>query len=300
MKNVIIVPAILALSACTTTTNSPARFYVTAPGVEELKSDDHCCSQLNTIHYQPVTRNGEHRLSIALTSPKVVFKSGRSFVEGIQLPASLTPISFSVHSNITTSAFVPSILVLDDQYQPLDVIDEQSIHYQAQGLLNSARYTGDIELNQRYKNGKSPAYLVVFTTKEAIETESPVGEPSDMAMRSGDIQANIAHNTDYSIPHSTIGNVYFTFNFEALATPASEELREERINDTVTKKDALATPHQTAESEENVYTELVENAVKSGNFSTALAYVEESERLAISGVRATFIQAMKQYEEADN
>jgi maltose operon protein len=287
------------ITGCTTTSDSFSSFHTKALGLEELKQNNNCCAQLGDINYQIVSAPGEQELNILTTSPKVAFKSGRSFAEGLQLPATLDTITFSVHSNVGASSFVPSILVLDDQYQPLAVIDDPTIQYQPLGLLNSARYMGEIELPQRYVNGKIPTYLVVFTTKKSLSSQSPVEKPSDVAIRAGDIQANIAHNTDYTIPHAAIGKVTFQFDFEPLATATSEHLREERVKEIVEEKSNITTlmPIQNDTNQADLYTELVEYAVKSGDFAKALAYVEESERLGMTDMRNIFVKAMKQYED---
>ncbi|MGF1815208.1 MalM family protein, partial [Vibrio splendidus] len=229
MKYLAILPAVFALSACSTVTESPVSYHKTSPGLESLQNNENCCENLNTIQYQSITNPEETSVSITTASPKIEFKSGRSFAGGLKLPTTLDAIRFSLTSNANYSAFVPSLLVLDKNYQPLDVIGNESIKYQPLSLLDGARYGAQIELQERYLNGEAPAYLVVFTTSEALAETTPVEKPSDMAIRSGDIQANIAHNTDYAIPHSAIGKVSFDFKFTAVTTVVEEQNRQKRV-----------------------------------------------------------------------
>ncbi|WP_250133561.1 hypothetical protein [Vibrio crassostreae] len=119
-------------------------------------------------------------------------------------------------------------------------------------------------------------------------------------MRSGDIQANIAHNTDYAIPHSAIGKVSFDFEFTAVTTVVEEQNRQKRVQQIIPEATAIKSDLLTENplNQKEVYSTLIENSVSSGDFSAALTYVEESERLGIEGMRNTFVDAMKQYQKA--
>lgn len=300
MKYLAILPAVFALSACSTVTESPVSYHKTSPGLESLQNNENCCESLNTIQYQSITNPEETSVSITTASPKIEFKSGRSFAGGLKLPTTLDAIRFSMTSNANYSAFVPSLLVLDKNYQPLDVIGNESIKYQPLSLLDGAQYGAQIELQERYLNGEAPAYLVVFTTSEALAETTPVEKPSDMAIRSGDIQANIAHNTDYAIPHSAIGKVSFDFKFTAVTTVVEEQNRQKRVQQIIPEATAAQSDLLTENTlnKKEVYQTLIENSVSSGDFSAALTYVEESERLGIEGMRNSFVDAMKQYPKA--
>lgn len=300
MKYLAILPAVFALSACSTVTESPIIYHKTSPGLESLQNNENCCETLSNIQYQNIANPQDTFVSITTASPKVEFKSGRSFAEGIKLPTTLDAIRFSLTSNAGYSAFVPSLLVLDQNYQPLDIIGNESIKYQPLSLLDGAQYGAQIELQERYLNGEAPAYLVVFTTSEALAETTPVEKPSDMAMRSGDIQANIAHNTDYAIPHSAIGKVSFDFEFTAVTTVVEEQNRQKRVQQIIPEATAIKSDLLTENplNQKEVYSTLIENSVSSGDFSAALTYVEESERLGIEGMRNTFVDAMKQYQKA--
>lgn len=300
MKYLAIIPAVLALSACSTVADSPVSYHKTSPGLESLQNNENCCETLSTIKYQSITNPEEILVSITTASPKVEFKSGRSFAEGIKLPTTLDAIRFSITSNAHYSAFVPSLLILDQNYQPLDVIGNESITYQPLSLLDGAQYGAQVELQEHYLNGEAPAYLVVFTTREALAETTPVEKPSDMAMRSGNIQANIAHYMGYAIPHSAIGKVSFAFEFTAVTTVVEEKNRQKRVQQIIPKATAVK-PELLTENplnQKEIYSTLIENSVSSGDFSAALTYVEESERLGIEGMRNTFVGAIKQYQKA--
>ncbi|MGF1711506.1 MalM family protein [Vibrio kagoshimensis] len=300
MKYLAMIPTVLMLNACSTATESPVSYHKSSPGLESLQNSENCCETLSTIQYQSVTNPERTFVSITTASPRVEFKSGRSFAGGLKLPTTLDAIRFSVTSNANYSAFVPSLLVLDQNYQPLDVIGNETIKYQPLSLLDDAQYGAQIELQERYLNGEAPAYLVIFTTSEALAETTPVEKPSDMAIRSGDVQANIAHNTDYAIPHSAIGKITFDFDFTAITTVAEEQKRQNRVQQilpesTIAQSDLLT---ENTLIKKEVYKTLIENSVSSGDFSAALTYVEESERLGIEGMRNTFVDAMKQYQKA--
>lgn len=297
MKYLAIIPAILVLSSCSTVTESPIGYHKTSPGLKSLQSNENCCKNLNNIQYKSILSPQKTLISITTSSPKVQFKSGRSFAEGIKLPTTLNAIRFSITSNANYSAFVPSLLILDQNYQPLDVIGNESIKYKPMKLLTGAQYGAQIELQKRYLNGEAPAYLVVFTTSKALAESTFVEKPTDLAVRSGDIQANLAHNTDYAIPHSAIGKVTLDFEFTAITTIVEEQNRQNRVQQVTPKSTAINSDllKEKTLNQKAIYQTLIQNSVLLGNFSTALTYVEESELLGIKGMRNIFIDAMKQY-----
>ncbi|WP_250133560.1 MalM family protein [Vibrio crassostreae] len=166
MKYLAILPAVFALSACSTVTESPIIYHKTSPGLESLQNNENCCETLSNIQYQNIANPQETFVSITTASPKVEFKSGRSFAEGIKLPTTLDAIRFSLTSNAGYSAFVPSLLVLDQNYQPLDIIGNESIKYQPLSLLDGAQYGAQIKLQERYLNGEAPSQPAKHSQKQ--------------------------------------------------------------------------------------------------------------------------------------
>lgn len=283
----------LMLSACTST--EPSRVYKPTHKLDQqqLTTAVQCCSSLNTMAYQALPDSGKITLNITNSSPIVQLNTGYSFVEGIELPNTASSIRVRVHSQVEhTSVFIPSILVLNAQFEALDIIDGEAIEYHSTDLFDTAGYAGDITLPARYVSGERAKFLVVFTTEKDASGSTEPEKPSDMAIRTGDIEANIAHNTNHQIPHAYTGSVRLHVNLERMDSAKSQVERQQKLNQVVSSNDGAK-----AVAVHTVYHDSVKYAVQSGDFAKALAYVEEAEAQGIQGVREVFIAEMKNYQE---
>ncbi len=288
MKKSILAVAITLLAGCSNTQHN-------ALSGEQLDAtfQTNCCTPLADINYQSLPEDNELQLKINSMSPVAQFSTGKSFVEGIELPYSTTPIQVTIESNPSQrSVFVPSLIILNDQFKAIDTLESEQLVYQSRELLNQAGYVGEIELPRRYTDGSRPAYIVVFTTTQDMNNTTPIEEPSDMALQAGDIEANIAHNTNLELTHSAVGSIAITFDLNRTSTVENQIERQQKVEKIV----ATTEKTHTAVVEE-VYHNSIKQAVSEGNFTAALAYVEEAEKNGIVGTRETFIAEMKRYQE---
>lgn len=288
MPTVIIVAGLI--TACSTVETNPQ----VTQGQSEQNFTEPCCSQFSQLQYSQLDDKNKMTLTLTPTSKVVQFTTGRSYVEGIQIPLSSTPITVTVQSSVQRqSVLVPSVVILNEHFETIDALDSTAMNYSPQQLLGSASYTGEIVLPVRYLDGSKPAYLVVFTTSSDRNGSTKIENPNDMAIQAGNIEANIAQNSDYRIAHSSVGSVVVKMDLTRV-----EQVKEhlDRQTQATHYVDTLATSSDQAE--QNAYQNSIKNAVKQGDFSKALAYVEEAEKSGIIGMRSVFITEMKRYSEA--
>ncbi len=257
-----------------------------------LAKAEQCCVSLESVQYQDLGDKHHVSLNVSQDSRIIELSSGFSRVQGIKLPKSEGEIRVSIHSIAEfDSVFVPSILVLDSNQNPLDLIESNRMSYQPLTILNKPGFSGEFTLPHRYLSGQSPAYLLVFTTQKDIEGKTRIAEPNDMAIFSGDIEANIAHNTEHFIPHTTTGIIELSLEYQKHTSIAKQIDKQQQAR-------ATLTPEQVQLSNKvAIYHANIKSAVQTGKFDRALAYVEEAEREGIDSARSVFIDEMKHYQE---
>lgn len=278
------------LTACSTIDSHHSDGGTTKPTRHHSMSEQ-CCSQLSELSYLSLKESDNVTLTLSHSSHVVQFSTGNSYAEGVQIPTSSSPIKLTIQSSIEhQSILIPSVLILNDRFQAIDSLDSSAMSYQPRQLLSSAGYSGEMILPERYINGSKPAYLVVFTTKVDTQGDTPIEKPNDMAIQAGNVEANIAHNTDYRIPHSEVGSVVINMDLT----------RVEQVSEQI-ERQTEATSYLNEEPESNnqallsAYHTNIKVAVEQGNFSKALGYVEEAEKLGITGMREQFVSEMKYY-----
>lgn len=277
------------LTACSTLDANPP----TSKLQSEQNLKEQCCSLLSQLEYTQLESKDSSTLRLSPSSKVIQFATGKSYAEGIHIPVSLSPTTVAIQSSVEgQSVLVPSTVILNEQFQIIDALDSTAMHYSPRQLLGSASYTGEITLPVRYLDGSRPTYLVVFTTSRDRNGSTKIENPNDMAIQAGNIEANIAQNTDYRLAHSAIGSV----------TIKMDLTRVEQVKDQL-ERQTQATHYVDTRSEDisqtvqSAYHNSIKNAVEQGNFSKALAYVEEAEKSGITGMRSVFISEMKRYSE---
>lgn len=289
MKKSLLAALVISMVGCTGTKTN----VIPAPELAAIKQAK-CCTTLPSVHYQELTESNRIKLVVDKHSQVANFSSGDSFVSGVKLPYSNSPIEVTIDAPVERrTIFIPSLLILDDQYQPVDALDSSQLEYRPSNLIDKRGYTGTIVLPTRYVSGSRPAYILVFTTQDDQQNTTPIEKPSDMAIQAGDTEANIAHNTNYELRHSPTGSVHLTFNLERRATIDEQVERENKVAGYMNTKVDKG-PQKTRE---DMYHNSIKQAVEEGDFTKAMGYVEEAEKEGISRARETFISAMKHYQE---
>ncbi|MBY6198245.1 MalM family protein [Vibrio hangzhouensis] len=296
MKKTILAMLLATLAGCSGSGNVTAENREEKLGLNALQSVANCCDTLDTLTYQQVVKPETFRVDITAQSPIVELKTGKTFVAGLALPQATGSIELKVYSVVEKTVFVPSVLVLDNNYKVLDVIDDNTIRYSESSLLYKAGYIGDYVLPQQYPNGKEPKYLVVITTSQDLAEYSMPMPPSEFALQSGQVSADNPFYSTNKIPHSAIGQVTFEFDYDPAGrlseTTQEKSQREESIAAYV---DSEQQSVMSAEQEQ-AFNDEIRKAVSEGDFERAISVSNEAERLGSPTAKETFIKSMKNYQ----
>ncbi|GMQ48408.1 MalM family protein [Vibrio sp. 10N] len=264
-------------------------------GIEQLASSEGCCQTLADLNYQNVTEPGSVDVLLTPESAKVALKTGRSYAQGLKLPHALGNVDLTVYSVIEKQVIVPTVLILDSQYQVIDVIDDKIIQHRESSLLYKSGFIGEYSIPKSYPDGRAPTYLVVVTTDEAMSQSSEPMEPSEFALQSGQVSANDPFYSTNVIPHAAIGLVTMELDYQPtgprLETDAEQQERQQTVEQYVEVESGTAL---TAEKEQ-AFNSAIERAVEKGQFEKALRLSKEAEALGSQSAEKAFVEAMKKY-----
>jgi maltose operon protein len=255
----------------------------------DLNAKMSCCVSLAQMDYQPTSKPGQLDVFISSESQVYDFSSGKSYFEAIQLPKSEGDLTITLSSVILSSAFIPSVLVLDSAFQPIRQIGADQIRYAKASLLNGDRYFGQFTLSENDK----ARYLVIYTTAAAMNGETILEPLSAEALESGSAQVAQRVYANKPIPHSPIGVVRLALDFvidtrveksinlaDQAAAPQPQDLKQSSASETVEPETAA------------MFRQLIENAVKAGDLNKAMNMVQEAERAGFGQARQILIEAI--------
>lgn len=255
----------------------------------ELTSKPSCCVSLAQMRVQPLSHPGQLDIFISSESQVFDFSTGKSYFHAIQLPKTEGELNVTLSSVILSSAFIPSILVLDSAFQPVRHIGEAHMRYTKASLLHGDRYLGQFTLSEN----DDARYLVVYTTELAMHGQTTLEPLSAEALESG--AAHIAQRVyaNKPIPHSAIGVVRLALDFKVdtrvdkpvpLAEPATAPV----LGDVTQIHQSDSVEPETAA----MFRQLIENAVNAGDMNKAMNIVLEAERAGFSQSRQILIEAI--------
>lgn len=287
----IILLAVLSV-ACSNSTLVENKLYKEIP--DRLALKEHRYVTLNEIRYKQLPEVGDIELNVSSSNDIIRLDSNYSYVEGIKLPVSSSDIGVSVYSPIDDNGvFLPSVLVLDENFKFLDFLGTSNNFYTPKSLFKAEGYYSEYRLPQVYPNGKNPSYLVFFTDVEKLNLDSPkpLRVINDMAIRAGDIEANILDASNSNIQYRKTGRIYLEIELEHFSNPY-ERVKDQKVISNIPSSFKWS---ESKDDESKYYYEMIKNFVRKGYFSKAATYMEEAENKGVEGVRELFVLEVNNY-----
>ncbi|WP_354623064.1 MalM family protein [Psychromonas sp. MME2] len=285
-------------------------------GYEALKNAPICCTSLSELNYTTISTPGAFDYIITDKNDAFNFTTGKSFVQGITLPAAEGTIKISVSAPMVSSVFVPTIVILDEQYKPLRLYGEESIHYESGSVLRIDRFFANIEIPPIFNNGRHAKHLVILTTEKAMKETTKLVPPEPTSTKIDREALMIKANMLEPFRHTATGVVRLTFDYTPYTASSMKKTIAKELNDSH-KAQAIVTtnemenikPKATAIKEpvatsqvsnnsiqpesENMYILLIEKSVKEEDYKKALRFVEEAEKAGSTKARDAMFEAMK-------
>ncbi len=317
--------AIIVLSGCRlqTTMDSGSPIYTSIPGsaapsATELKRKDSFLAALDKVDYQELDTEKSVFITIDATAQAIPFKTGKSFVKGIVLPDDLSRATLRIEAIAGKTVFVPTILILKQNYRPSRVIDSSAFSYHPSGILNPDRLQATFEID-RTKGSETAAekYLLIFTTNKDRQGSTKLQSPADQYARARsladprlptpvarhaatgllrisalDVQTRAAPSPtweDFTGEHNAGSIIESPVDTSVSSRPADIS--------TTTEPAVHSGPADTGSSTmfpetEEMYNRLIRKSVDSGDIDKAWRLVREGEKAGSVTVRRTFIRAL--------
>ncbi|WP_019616534.1 MalM family protein [Psychromonas ossibalaenae] len=318
MKKILIIGLALLTTACADNKSMVVDYGATNTkemqqidptiGFRALEQAPLCCDSLSKLDYQQITQPGKFDLNVTQENAAFNFSTGKSFVQGFSLPKVNGTIKIAISAPIVASVFVPTVLILDQQYKPMQVYGAETIKYDSGSLLNVDRFFGKIELPAVFADGRQAKYLLVLTTEEAMKGTTKLAEPYAPAETLGHTDIVKRIHVAQPLPHTAIGVFRLAFDYLPNSSTSAQNMVEKTVaDDSQQKAQALLVEQNVTASAavsraiqpetEAMFMDLIDQAVKNGESSKALRFVDEAELAGSTKARDALFDAMKKYQK---
>ena len=279
------------------------------PSANALKRKDSFLAALDKVDYQELDIESNEFITIDTTAQAIPFKTGKSFVKGIVLPDDLVRATLRIEAIADKTVFVPTILILKQNFRPSRVIDSSAFSYHPSGILSPDRLQAAFEVD-RTKGSETAAekYLLIFTTDKDRQGSTELQSKADQYARARGM-------ADPRLPtpvarHAATGLLRISAVDAQTSAAASatwedftdkksaDSLVESRVKEPESRKPASQPgPAETDLSTmipetEEMYNRLIRKSVDSGDIDKAWRLVKEGEKAGSVTVRRTFIRAL--------
>ena len=263
-------------------------------------------NRLNQLDFQPITKPGDYEFVITENSPSFKFSTGKSFIKGIALPDSKEKIQISISSAILNSGFLPTILLLDAQYNPLHVYGQETINYNQGSLLHIDRFFGEIEIPAIKDEQVQAKYLIILTTDKAMQSETIIPDADSTAIDLGRADAVYQTYTNAPRPHTATGVVKINFNYNKSADAMLNEqmviednknvINQQTAQTLIDEKQVIITKDTIQPETEAMFIVLIDKAVKAGDIIKAQRFVDEAKLAGSTKAEEAFKSAVATYQ----
>ncbi|MEA2115104.1 MAG: MalM family protein [Thermodesulfobacteriota bacterium] len=316
-----ILPAIIVSSGCQlqTAMDSGSPIYTSipesaAPSANELKRKDSFLAALDKVDYQELDTENNEFITIDSTAQAIPFKTGKSYVKGIVLPDDLSRATLRIEAIAGKTVFVPTILVLKQNFRPSRVIDSSAFSYHPSGILNPDRLQATFEIDRtRGSETAAEKYLLIFTTSKDMQGSTQLQSPAEQYARARSL-------ADPRLPtpvarHAATGLLRISaLDVKTMAAAAptwgdfsgDDSIIESPVQEPVRRPAEISMDANPARQSgpadadlstmfpetEEMYNRLIRKSVDAGDIDKAWRLVQEGEKAGSVTVRRTFMRAL--------
>jgi maltose operon protein len=283
-----------------------------AQSLQELRSARICCASLDQISFTPLDPQKTEFHEINASSQAFNFSTGKSFLSALVLPSNLDRATIKVEAIAGATVFVPTILVLTEDFEVSRAISSDQFVYTPAGFMQPQRLSGRFSLDRRYgSNLARERYLLIFTTAADLRGSTQMISEARLYARSRGL-------ADPGLPdpladHAATGVVRIsTSDLETSAAPsrtyvAQQQNAQRYVEPSApapvptpapvpvspkTEKPATGQQGMLTETRE-MYDRMIRESVASGDMDRAWRLVQEAERAGSTTARSTFLKAVE-------
>jgi len=287
-----------------------------------LNSAPICCDTLAELRFESLDVEKARFFPVNSSSQAFDFTTGKSLVRAFRLPDSLERATVTLSAVAGATVFVPTVLILDEDFRVSRSIDSSNFVYTPAGFMEPQRLRGRFHFDRR-RGGElaNERYFIVFTTDADLRGSTQMISEARLYARSRGL-------ADPGLPdpvaqHAATG--VFRLAFGELETSSRSETQyvEERReaeryvapSAAVPKAKPAPTPRSAPKpaptpapdtrgskpvadmpmlnETQAMYDKLIRDAVRSGEMDRAWRLVQEAERAGSTTARSTFTQAVE-------
>lgn len=310
----------------TMTASSPMYTAVSpsaAASREILNGAPICCESFSGLRFKPMDLKSSQFYEINRSSQAFRFSTGKSLVQGIAIPDELERATIVMDAIAGATVFVPTVLVLDRDFQVSRAIDSGNFKYTPAGLMDPQRLRGSFLLDRRQGSKLAgEKYLVVFTTDKDLGGSTQMisearlharsrgladpGLPDPVAqhaatgvfrLRVAELETGVRSTTEY-VEQRQQADRYVTdgaVTREAPRPAPAPVPAAPKRSAPPTPAPAATTPEAQPMLHETqvMYDGMIRDAVATGQMDRAWRLVQEAERAGSTTARQTFLKAVE-------
>ncbi|TAA43756.1 MalM family protein [Corallincola spongiicola] len=286
-----------------------------------LFNKESCCKNLSQLNYFPLATSFNEQVYIDTDAQVFEFKTGKSFTLGYSLPRVVGPYTVDIVSLLFDDViFSPSVLLLDADFNITRAYSSNEFTYLPEKMFNPNRLVTSINING-FPPGTAGAevYMLILTTSADLERSTQMtatmrtyaqtqgmadpGIPDPIALHSAVGKLRISVNGGFSnLAEGDQVDAFFKNMFpdsgssnsaqEYVDLPTPSEVPDRSPTPGLTSGVATGNVSMLPETED-LYNNLIAQAVEANDIDKALKLVEEAERAGSSSARTTFIDKVK-------
>ncbi|OHV08666.1 MalM family protein [Kushneria phosphatilytica] len=300
---------VIGLAGCSSMSAQTASSAQMSRGGQALLSQtSDCCSTLAGLPYQSLQSGQSRTLTFNADTPAHQFSDGKSFFHAFALPDSRQPLVLQVTSPIDQQqVFAPSLLLLDNNFQPVERVGSDQLTYQGPNGFRDSRLTGSFSVMP----GPDAAYVVLYTSDSDRAATTTYENPEK-------VYARVRGLAEPALPdpvaaHTATGKMTLEVSNAAerngLLAPLTGDAVPTPLNDTrprsaaptatagstgMRSSSAAAPSQQNAPAQQALdYRRMIRAALKAGDIELAMQLADRAESAGQTGTRAWLAKQLK-------
>lgn len=240
--------------------------------------------KLSNINYIPV--QGDSVIAQVNENSQVFsFNSEKSYVAAYSVEGKQAGRSVKLSSPLDFSVFIPSVMILDENFNVINVIKSSHFPY-SEDSFGANLYKGSFSL----PDGYTKLYLLIFTTtKDASGSTVVNNELLQNSMRY-DRVSDVGKFSKLAVPHSTTGRIKLELIKSADERYAPDEIPAR------TPVCLQNTPRPVAGISAQQYYEMIRKSLSFKDYEQAIGYVREAECSGFTKARDVFFSVIEDNE----
>ncbi len=254
-------------------------FQQQAQADRQLLAQKTAIAELSDLMYQPLNQD-KTWVQVGSSNQVFSFASGNSYVAAFSLPNMPQATRVKLTVPIDFTIFLPSVMILDENYTQLQLIPGSSFTYGGGSLLTGQNLEGEFIIPAPSGTSRA-AYMLLFTTTEDMQGSTKMSAEALQRAMEYDRPTDVARLRHAEVPHAATGRLYLALESQAsaLAAPVAPSF-----------EPAIAAAQAKPLSELEYY-QRIRSAVANKDYEQAIGWVNAAEKAGFTQARGVFFAA---------